>query len=200
MATVALPYGAVPVGNLGSSGSFSAKRFPFPITASYGTAIFYGDFVKLVAAGTLEKDTGTTTLNPVGIFVGCSYTDPTTGQYTNSQQWPASNAATDPVAWVVSDPDVIFQMQSATTVPQTELGLNFIVTQTAGSTAIGKSKNALAASPVVTATIPIRVIGFVDGPFSTVGDAFTDCLCIYNAPNAPLTVANGHQYRVALGF
>jgi hypothetical protein len=100
----------------------------------------------------------------------------------------------------VNDPDIIFQMQSATTVPQTELGLNFAVTQTAGSTAIGRSKNALTATPAITATLPIRVIGFVDGPQSAVGDAFTDCLCIFNAPNAPLTVANGHQYRVALGF
>lgn len=200
MAATAAPYGARPVGTLSASGSFSQKRIGLPITGSYGTAIFYGDFVKLVAAGTVEKDAGTTTLNPCGIFVGCSYTDPTTGQPTHSQQWPAGNAAADPIAWIVNDPDIVFEMQSATTVPQTELGLNFIVTQTAGSTAIGTSKNSLAASPVVTATIPIRVIDFVDGPFSAVGDAFTDCVCILNAPNAPLTVANGHQYRVALGF
>ena len=200
MSATAAPYGARPVGTLSATGSWTAKRIGIPITGSYGTAIFYGDFVQLVAAGTLEKDTGTTTLNPVGIFVGCSYTDPTTGQPTHSQQWPASNAAADPIGWVVNDPDVIFEMQSATTVPQTELGLNFIVTQTAGSTSIGTSKNSLAASPVVTATIPIRVIGFKDGIDSAVGDAFTDCLCVFNAPNAPLTVANGHQYRVALGF
>lgn len=200
MSAVAAPYGARPIGTLSASGSYSERRIGIPITASYATSIFYGDFVKLVAAGTLEKDTGTTTLNPVGIFVGCSYTDPTSKQYVNSQYWPASNAATDPIGWVIDDPDVVFQMQSATTVPQTELGLNFAVTQTAGSTAIGRSKNALTASPAITATLPIRVIGFVDGPDSRVGDAYTDCICIFNAPNAPLTVANGHQYRVALGF
>ena len=200
MSATAAPYGARPVGTLSATGSWSAKRIGIPITGSYNASIFYGDFVKLVAAGTLEKDTGTTTLNPVGIFVGCQYTDPTSGQVVHSQYWPASNAAADPIGWVVNDPDVIFQMQSATTIPQTELGLNWKVTQTDGSTAIGTSKNALTATPADTATYPIRVIGFVDGPDSAVGDAFTDVLCIFNAPNAPLTVANGHQYRVALGF
>lgn len=200
MATTAAPYGARPVGSLSSSGSWSQRRVGLPIATTYDTAIFYGDFVTGVASGVVEKDTGTATMNPVGIFVGCSYTDPTTGQPTHSQQWPADNAATDALAWVVNDPDIVFEMQSATTVPQTELGLNFSVTQTAGSTAIGTSKNALTATPAVTATRPIRVIGFVDGPFSTVGDTYTDCICIFNAPNAPLTVANGHQYRVALGL
>ena len=199
MSATAAPYGAIPIGTLSSSGSFTGKRIGIPIATTYNTNIFYGDFVTLVTAGVVELDGGTTTLNPVGIFVGCDYTDPTSGQFLNSQHWPANNAATDAIAWVIADPDIVFQMQSATLVLQTELGLNFIVTQTAGTTAIGKSRNALAASPVVTATIPIRVIGFVDGPDSVVGDAFTDCICIFNAPNVPLSVANGHKFRVALG-
>ena len=199
MSIVAAPYGARPVGTLSAGGSWTAKRIGIPIATTYDTNIFYGDFVTLVTGGTAELDAGTATLNPVGIFVGCDYTDPTSGQFLNSQYWPADNAATDAIAWVIVDPDVIFEMQSATTVPQTELGLNFIITQTAGSTAIGTSKNSLAATPVVTATVPIRVIAFKDGPDSAVGDAFTDCICILNAPNAPLTVANGHKFRVALG-
>ena len=49
MATTAAPYGAIPVGTLSSSGSWSAKRFPIPIPTTYGTSIFFGDFVKRVA-------------------------------------------------------------------------------------------------------------------------------------------------------
>ena len=30
----------------------------------------------------MEKDTGTTSLTPVGVFMGCSYTDPNTNQKT----------------------------------------------------------------------------------------------------------------------
>lgn len=201
MSATAAPYGALPVGTLSASGSFTGKRIGIPITGSYGTSIFYGDFVKLVAAGTLEKDTGTTTLNPIGIFVGCTYTDPTSGQVVHSQYWPAGNTAADPIGWVINDPDILFQMQSDEAIPQTSLGLNFAVVQTAGSTAIGKSKNAVDGNTgAVTATLPLKLVAFVDGPDSAVGDAFTDVIVAFNAPNSPLDTANGHQLRVALGF
>ena len=81
MATTAAPYGFRPVGVLGA-GTFSGATRQYKVTNSYGTSIFYGDVVKLVAAGTVEKDTGTTALTPLGIFVGCSYTDPGTNQPT----------------------------------------------------------------------------------------------------------------------
>ena len=50
------------------------------------TAIFNGDFVKVVAAETvrLKKDTGTATWNHLWNFYGMLYTDPTTGQKTFS--------------------------------------------------------------------------------------------------------------------
>ena len=74
MATSATPYGARPIGTLSASGSWSGKVRHLPIGSGYGTAIFNGDFVKLVADGEIEKDTGTAPLASVGIFVGCSYT------------------------------------------------------------------------------------------------------------------------------
>lgn len=55
MATTATPSGAEPVNTLSASGSFSGKVRHIKIASNYGTAIFYGDFVKLVAAGTVEK-------------------------------------------------------------------------------------------------------------------------------------------------
>lgn len=203
MSVTAAPYGARPVGTLSAGGSWSAKRIGIPITGSYATAIFYGDFVQweTSGAGTLEKAGGTATLTTIGIFVGCQYTDPTTGQLTHSQQWPASNAATDPLGWVVIDPDVIFQMQADEAIAQTAIGSNFAIVQTAGSTAIGTSKNAVdGGSTNTTATLPLKLLAFVDGPDSAVGDAFTDVLVVFNAANVPLTVANGHQLNVALGF
>jgi hypothetical protein len=36
----------------------------------YGTSIFYGDLVKRVTGGTIEKDTGTATATPCGVFLG----------------------------------------------------------------------------------------------------------------------------------
>ena len=192
MATSAAPTGAEPVGTLSASGSFTGKVRHIKIASGYGTAIFYGDFVKLVSSGTVEKDTGTTSLIPVGVFMGCSYTDPSTNQKTFNQQFPASTAASDIVAYVLDDPSVLMRMQGDATLAQTTLGNNVAVVQTAGSTSIGRSKNAVDSSTVATTnTLPLRIIDFVDGPTSTVGDAFTDVIVKFNV---------GHIYENTTGI
>ena len=191
MATTATPMGAEPTDTLSASGSFTGKVRHIKVASGYGTAIFYGDFVKLVNTGTVEKDTGTTTLTPVGVFVGCAFTSPTTGELTFSQTFPASTAASDIVAYVVDDPNVLMRMQSDEAIAQTGLGNNAAVVQTAGSTSIGRSKNAVDGSSIATTnTLPLRIIDFVDGPKSAVGDAFTDVIVKFNA---------GHQYSNTTG-
>ena len=192
MATSAAPTGAEPVGTLSASGSFTGKVRHIKIASGYGTAIFYGDFVKLVSSGTVEKDTGTTSLTPVGVFMGCSYTDPNTNQKTFNQQFPASTAASDIMAYVLDDPSVLMRMQGDATLAQTTLGNNVAVVQTAGSTSIGRSKKAVDSSTVATTnTLPLRIIDFVDGPTSTVGDAFTDVIVKFNV---------GHIYENTTGI
>lgn len=195
MATTATPMGAEPVGTLSASGSFTGKVRHIKIASGYGTAIFYGDFVKLVAAGTVEKETTTDVAGTpafVGIFVGCAYTDPSTNQKTFNQQYPASTAASDIVAYVVDDPNVLFQMQADGSLAQTNLGNNIDVAYTAGSTSIGRSKNAADQSTAnTTAALPFRIIDFVDGPSSAVGDTFTDIIMKFNA---------GHQYDNTTGI
>ena len=194
MAIVAAPSGAEPVGTLSASGSFTGKVRHIKIASAYDTSIFYGDFVKLVAAGTVEKSAVTTAVvaGTVGIFVGCAYTDPTTKQPTFSQFWPADNAATDAVAYVADDPKLVFQMQADEAIAQTGLGNNVSAVDTAGSTDIGRSRNALdGGSVATTATLPLRIVEFVDGPTSAVGDAFTDCLVTW--------LPGSHAYDTALG-
>ena len=192
MAATATPMGAEPVGGLSACGSFSGKVRHIKIASGYATAIFYGDFVKLVNTGTVEKDTGTATMTPVGIFMGCFYTAPGTNQPTFNQTYPASTAADDIMAYVLDDPDCVFRMQSDEALAQTTLGNNVGVIQTAGSTSIGRSKNAVDGSTAATTnTLPLRILEFVDGPDSEVGDAFTDVLLTYNA--------GMHLYRNATG-
>lgn len=191
MATTATPMGAEPTDTLSASGSFTGKVRHIKIASGYGTAIFYGDFVKLVNTGTVEKDTGTTSATPVGVFVGCAYTSPTTGELTFSQYFPASTAASDIVAYVVDDPNVLMRMQSDEAIAQTGLGNNVAIVQTAGSTSIGRSKNAVDGSSIATTnTLPLRIIDFVDGPDSAVGDTYTDVIVKFNA---------GHQYSNTTG-
>lgn len=190
MSDTAAPYGAQPTDVIGASG-FNAKTRQIKIASGYDTAIFYGDFVKLVSSGTVEKDAGTTTMTPVGIFMGCFYTDPTTKQPTYAQHWPADTVADDAVAYVLDDPSAVFRMQADGSLAQTALGTNVAVVQTAGSTDLGRSKNAVdASSSATTNTLPLRIVGFVDGPDSAVGDDYTDVLVTYNA---------GHQYESTTG-
>jgi|SRR6056300_123205 hypothetical protein len=194
MASSATPSGAEPVGTLSASGSFTGKIRHIKIASAYNTSVFYGDFVKLVAAGTVEKAAVTTAVvaGTVGIFVGCAYTDPNTKQKTFSQYWPADTVASDAVAYVVDDPKLVFQMQGDGSIAQTGLGNNVQAISTAGSTDIGRSRNALDASTIATTnTFPLRIVDFVDGPDSAVGDSFTDCIVTW--------LPGSHAYDTALG-
>jgi hypothetical protein len=194
MASSAAPMGANPVGSLVSC-AYNAKVSHYKIKNNYGTAIFYGDFVKWADDNpntTIQKDTGTTSLTPIGVFLGCSYTDPTTKQFTQSPQYPASTAADDLVAYVASDPFVVMKMQSDETLGQDDLGKNCAVVQTAGSTVFGISKNAVDGSTAATTnTLPLKIIDFVDGPDSAIGDSFTDVLVMFNV---------GHQLLNTTGI
>jgi hypothetical protein len=189
MSSVAAPYGWRPVNLLGGV-DFSGSTRLMKMTNSYGTAIGYGDAVKL-SSGVIVKDTGTTTMTPVGIFLGCTYTDPNTKQLTFKQNWVASTTATDNYAYVLDFPDAIFRIQADATVAQTAVGKNAAVVQNAVGT-FGNSAVALQASSVATTnTLPLRIVGFVNGPDSAVGDSYTDCLVIWNA--------GMHQYENATG-
>ena len=193
MATSATPMGAEPVGTLSASGSFTGKVRHIKIASGYATDVFYGDFVKLVAAGTVEKAAVTTAVvaGTVGVFCGCFYTD-SNGQPTYSQYWPASTVASDAVAYVADDPKLVMQMQGDGSIAQTGLGNNVQAISNAGSTSIGRSKNALDASSIATTnTFPLRIVDFVDGPESAVGDAYTDCIVTW--------LPGSHAYDTALG-
>jgi len=161
------------------------------IASGYDTNIVTGDIVKLVAAGTIEKDAGTTACTPIGVFVGCEYTDPSLGYLLHNDLWPADTVASDAYAYVVDDPDMLFQIQADDAVTQAMLGSNFAVVQGTANTALGRSGVALDGdSTATTNTLPLRLVDFVDGPFSTVGDAYTDCIVKWNA---------GHAYGNATG-
>lgn len=194
MANSATPMGARPVSSLVSC-AYNAKITHYKIKNAYGTSIFYGDFVKWADDNpntTIQKDTGTTSLTPIGVFLGCAYTDPTTGQFTTNQYFPASVAADDIVAYVASDPFVVMQMQSDESLTQDDLGKNVGVVQTAGSTKIGTSRNAIDGSTAnTTNTLPLKIIDFVDGPDSEVGDSYTDVLVMFNV---------GHQLLNTTGI
>jgi hypothetical protein len=107
--------------------------------------------------------------------------------------WTGAVVSTDILAHVADDPRIVMQVQCDDTIAQTQLGLNFEVnTYAAGNTNLGKSAISVdSTTPATTSTFPLRSIDFVDGPDSSVGDAATDLLVIWNA--------DVHQYDLALG-
>ena len=59
---------------------------------------------------------------PVGIFIGCEFTDASTGYQVNSKYWPASRQVkkgTKIIAWVNDDPEVVFKVQISTSTNNT---------------------------------------------------------------------------------
>lgn len=188
MPSTAAPFGAISLGTLSGGGHETATQ-KLPIASAYGTSIFQGDFVKMVSGGTVEKDTGTTTLTPIGIFMGCQYTDPNTSQIVQSAYWPASTVASDAVAFVVVDPNVTFVMEADEALVAADLGNNAAVVQTAGSTANGRSKNALdGSSAATTSTLPLRIVAFYN---DTESDTYPQVICKFNAGDHQLDQATG---------
>lgn len=214
--TVDKPYGLKPVNLIGGQ-VFAGSTRNMKIASGYATNIFYGDVVKLVSDGTVEKDTGTTTVaanGVAGVFLGCTYTNPSTKQPVWSQYWPASTVASDAYAIVADDPDVLFKVAavSGTTVVafygQTVIGNNVSLVQNAGSTTTGDSAVAIdGTSAATTVSLPIRIIAGVPDTANAAGE-FCEFICKWNAPyitlaeGTPNTVtwAGGHQYLNPTGI
>lgn len=216
---VSAPYGLKPINLIGGQ-VYAGSTRAISIASAYATNVFYGDVVKIVAGGTLEKDTGTATATPVGVFMGCSFTNPSTKQLQFQQNWPAGTVATDAIAFVVDDPDVLFKaVLVAGDTPndvasgllpaflgRTVIGSNAALVQNTGSSTGGDSRIGVftAAGATTTATLPIRIVDVVVDTANSAGN-FVEVICKWNAPSAAIVIdfdaetasvslAGGHQY------
>jgi hypothetical protein len=195
---VSAPYGLKPINLIGGQ-VFSGATRQMEIASGYATSIFYGDLVKRISDGTIEKDTGTTTATPCGVFLGVSFTNSSTGQIQQQQFYPASTSiksGTKIFAVVADDPDTLFQVAvvSGTTVITgvgiSAIGNNATLVQNAGSTTTGDSKVALLDSTATTNTLPIRIIDVVRDT-ATAADNFPEVIVKINF--------GMHQYNNATG-
>ncbi len=164
------PYGLRPINLIGGQ-VFAGSTRLLPIATNSSTAIFFGDVVRLLANGTVGKDTGTDTATPVGVFLGCTYTDPTFGK-TFRQFYPGTTNITDVQAYVVDDPDTLFRVavcagtnSNATSfVTQAVVGSNLQLANGAnntGSTLTGMSRVGVNSTEGTTSTWPIRAVDVV---------------------------------------
>ena len=117
----------------------------YKIAANYGTSIFQGTPVLAVTAGGIEvaDDSSGTPSVILGVFGGCFFTDPTTSKPTFSNNYPASTNASDIVALVYDDPRIVFEVQHDGTGTAAMKFAGFAFTGTSGSSATGRSTQAL---------------------------------------------------------
>ena len=163
--TVSAPYGLIPINQVGGRVFAGATR-QIPIGSGEATAIFYGDVVKFNTDGNLTRDTSTDAATPVGVFLGCSYTDPTFGKVFR-QYYPASTVAADTVGYVCDDPDALFKaavVSTGTTISymgRTDANRNATLVQNNGSTVTGNSAVAIQSTTGTATTLPVRIVDFV---------------------------------------
>jgi hypothetical protein len=163
------PYGLKPVNLIGGQ-VFAGSTREVPIQYADAVSIFYGDFVKLVRGNATRY--GVTTSGQgagmAGIFLGCSFTNPTTKQKVFSQNWVAGTLAGDAVAIICDDPDTVFKAvvcSAGTTIASGSyamIGQNYSMIDGTGNLTSGNSTNALLYSATLTtAAFPVRVVGVV---------------------------------------
>jgi hypothetical protein len=180
MANKDAAFGMKPVRMIGGA-PYTGGQSRYRIAANYGTSIFQGDMVAQVTGGTVEVHADGGTVPVVGVFNGCQYTDPTSGEQVFSNYYPASTNASDIIAFIIDDPDVVYEVQADDTFPVTDLFGNFdIVYTSAGSTSTGISGAELDVTTGATATtLPIKAIDISEDPNnSDTGAANTNVLVV----------------------
>lgn len=190
MSMVNAPYGLKPIKRADGLPYAGATSQYLIDPAGVATNLFNGTVVNLNSSGyivlstatgadgtTNALPTGTTLTGSLGVFVGCEYVN-AQGQTIFSQYYPASYAAptgTSIKAYVVDDPNVLFQAQLDGSVAQSAIGTNtfFAAAQSTstGSTATGNSTVALE-STVVTTTAAFRIVALASPTTDTYGEVF----------------------------
>lgn len=205
MANTAAPYGLRPVKRADGMPYAGAQSEYLIDPAGEATNLFYGQVVHIGADGyialstatgadgtTNALPTGTTLTGSIGVFVGCEYVN-AQGQVIHSQYYPSGYAAptgTSIKAYVIDDPNVLFQAQLDGAADQTDIGANtfFAAAQSTstGNTSTGNSTSALDATTVTT-TAAFRIVAAV----SPITDDYPDVLVKFNPGYHSLTNAVG---------
>ncbi len=203
------PYGFKPV-NLVGGLPFAGATRQIPIASNYGTSIFTGDVVQMDTSATvlISAMTGATTsavAGTVGVFLGCSYTNPSTKQKLFSQYYPASTVASDIMAYVCDDPNALFKVVNVTGTTAdgaasgllpayvsraTAMGANVAFVPNTGLTATGNSRQGVYANNVTT-SLPFRVVDVVEETKNAAGN-YVELIVKFNA--------GYHSYNNATGI
>ena len=203
------PVGFLPVNLIGGRVFNQAIR-QIPIASGYAQNIGFGDLVTYTTDGTIVRvDTSAGAkaafaTAPVGIFLGCEYSQSTGLKYfVTPQYWASGTVASDAKALVCEDPDAIFQvtLTNASGVAYTSGGatqanvgtnIGYYEPSTFVNTTTGNSNvSANLASSATTSTLPFRIVDVVRDTALSDG-SFQQVLVTYNF--------GLHFYRQATGI
>lgn len=192
--TIDKPYGLKPVNLIGGQVYAGSTRL-MAIASGEGTSIFFGDAVKL-SGGYITRDPADSAMTPVGVFMGCTFTDPNSNQKVFKQYYPAGTVAADIKAYVVDDYDALFKVAvvSGTTVisgvTQAAVGLNAALVDNTGSTITGDSAVAISVTTATNGALPVRIVDIVPDTANAAG-SYTEVIVKWNF--------GMHQYQNAVG-
>ena len=181
MANKDAPFGLKPVRMMGGA-PYSGGQSRYRIASGATTPIFQGDMVTQLTAGVLGRHAASGTVPIVGVFNGVSYTDPTTGEQVFKNYYPGSISASDIVASVIDDSNVVFEVQADAALPVADLFGNFDIVENSpvGDTASGRSNVELdVTTGATTATLPLKAIDISQDPDNDdVASSNTNVLCV----------------------
>src|SRR6056300_1899781 len=152
-------FGLRPIGKVGQNRDAQGLS-EYSIAAS-ATAIYQNDPVQAVNTGTIGVAAAGDAL--LGSLNGVFYTDATTSKPTWANHLEASNTATDIVGFVADDPYERFEIQSAGTVAQTNIGNCADIVYAAGATPNYISKVEISGTMAATAA-QLKIIGVSKDP------------------------------------
>ena len=120
------------------------------IASGYSSNILQFQPVMINTDGTIIKAVGTAGNSFIGTFMGVEFTD-TDGRRRVSNKWTGGTSASDIVAYLTSDPTIVYEIQSSATVTVSNIGEQAdFASVTAGSTTTGLSAAMLDASSLAT--------------------------------------------------
>lgn len=236
--TVSKPYGFKPINLIGGQPYAGSTRM-FKIASGYASNIFYGDPVKILrdpdsglpidgtivvqnlSAANLGDFAHAAQPYTIGVFMGCTFTNPYTKQKTFSQYYPANTVADDIQAYVVDDPDALFKVVYVNNVPNyyddvysaggvvpgavgmNYVGRNLLVAVNPGNTNTGDSLYGVAdfVNPLYILQqplMPVRVVDVV--PETATAAGFVELIVKWNMPGyqstgeAGMYWGGGHEY------
>ena len=167
MANKDAAFGAKPVRHL-TGGTIRANEWKIIGDGTSSTAIFTGDFVKLLGSGYIDAAAAGERM--LGVFAGCKYTD-SSGNIVFKRYYPASTTTLgsgDITAYVYDAPHTVFAVQSAGSTVFADLGnLGNHVAGT-GSTSTGQSAHEINGT-TGTGTAGLRVLGLYNEPKNAFG-------------------------------